>query len=293
MRISDKRWDEWFSAPLTDEVSAESELSGIIACMKVAKAGGIIRLTSTRLWVYRRVRRLWPYTMWNEEKTLSEVLKVSPHKVAIELPRTLYRAIITKPQRSDFIRWPWVRGVFGCVGSVYNPKRGYYCIMRFHSKALWHSVRRVLATSEIPCSVRESENVQEIIIRNLKQIVQFCYLMNLPLIAQSLEERSILRSSRDLANKQANCDSANIKRTLRTSHKHLEYIAYLQSLGDPTLVDDKLIPLVRMRLKYPEASLSELGDLLRPQVSKSTVKYRLKKLLDIAIAAGYNPNGDK
>ena len=34
MKISTERWDEWFSAPVTDAVSAESELSGIVACMK-------------------------------------------------------------------------------------------------------------------------------------------------------------------------------------------------------------------------------------------------------------------
>ena len=57
----------------------------------------------------------------------------------------------------------------------------------------------------------------------------------------------------------------------------------------PGLIPEKLEPLVRVRLAYPEASLSDLGDLLRPQVSKSTVKYRLNKLRMIAESAGFSP----
>ena len=293
MKISNKQWDEWFAAPVTDTISAESELSGIISCMGVVRSGGVLRLTSNRLWVFRRIRRLWPKSRWNGEKELNEILKVSPHSVAIELPRPLYRKIYTKPQRSEFIRWPWMRGVFGCVGSIYNPKRGYYCIMRFHSDLIWRSVRNLLSNSDIPCTMRENKGVHEIIIRDFRQIVRFCYFMNLQSMAQGLEERSIMRYSRDLANKQANCDSANIKRALKTSREHIAYLEYLLKLGDPSLVSDKLAPVMRMRLLHPESSLSELGDMLKPQVSKSTVKYRLKKLLDIAVAAGYAPQGSE
>ena len=56
------------------------------------------------------------------------------------------------------------------------------------------------------------------------------------------------------------------------------------------MIPEKLIPLARARLENPEATLSDLGDLLRPQVSKSTVKYRLKKLLAIAEEAGFDPS---
>ena len=56
---------------------------------------------------------------------------------------------------------------------------------------------------------------------------------------------------------------------------------------DAELIPDKLLPLARARLEHPESSLSDLGDLLRPQVSKSTVKYRLAKLRAIAEEAGF------
>ena len=59
------------------------------------------------------------------------------------------------------------------------------------------------------------------------------------------------------------------------------------------MIPEKLLPLARARLEYPEASLSDLGDLLRPQVSKSTVKYRLAKLRAVAEAAGFVRSGNE
>ena len=197
MKISTAQWDEWFLAPVTDAVSAESELSGIVACMNKQTVGTEVRISSSRLWVYRRFRRLWPCVRWSV------------------LPQSLYKTILTKRHRRDFIRWAWARGVFGCAGSVYNPKRGYYCIMRFHDASVARNMSELLEGSEITFSARDKENVRELTIRDLQQIMRFCYFMGMSALAQTLEKRSIMRGSRDLANKQANCDSANIRRTWR------------------------------------------------------------------------------
>lgn len=289
MKISTEQWDEWFLAPVTDAVSAESELSGIVACMNRQTVGAEARISSSRLWVYRRFRRLWPYVRWSSEADLSEILRVQNRKVAVVLPQSLYRMILAKRHRRDFIRWAWARGVFGCAGSVYNPKRGYYCIMRFHDASVARSMSELLEGSEITFSARDKENVRELTIRDLQQIMRFCYFMGMSALAQNLEKRSIMRGSRDLANKQANCDSANIRRSVKTSRQHVAMIDFLRRL-DVKLIPEKLIPLARARIENPEATLSDLGDLLRPQVSKSTVKYRLKKLLAIAEEAGFDPS---
>ncbi len=288
MRINTEQWDEWLFAHPTDTISAESELAGIIACMRTQKTNNGIRVSSPRLWVFRRLRRLWPLVVWGRERDLSEILYIRARKVAIDLPEPLYRQIVSKPRRSDFIRWSWVRGVFGCTGSIYNPRRGYYCLMRIHDESVLRSVRGVFSVSGVTFSVREKGRAYELMIRDLQGIVRFCHFIGLSQRAQRLEERSLLRSNRDLANKQANCDAANIRRSLRTSRKSVTMIEFLRD-HDVNLIPRKLIPLAKLRLDYPEATLSELGDKLHPQVSKSTVKYRLEKIRQIAVTAGFLP----
>lgn len=286
MKIGDQQWDEWFAAPVTDTVSAESELAGIVSCMNVRNFKDKKRISSNRLWVYRRFGRLWPYTGWSGELELPDMLKVAPRKAVLDLTPSLYRRICAKPRCNGFIRWAWARGVFGCTGNIYNPKRGYYLIMRFHSESVARSMQDLLEGTMLTCSTREKNEVIEITIRDLQHLVRFCYFIGLGQVAQQLQERSLVRSGRDLANKQANCDSANIRRSVLTSRKHTAFINYLLE-HDPEIIPDSQIPLVRARLKYPEATLSELGDILRPQVSKSTVKYRLKKLENLAESLGF------
>ena len=41
-------------------------------------------------------------------------------------------------------------------------------------------------------------------------------------------------------------------------------------------------PFAELRLQYPEATLKELGMMLSPQVGKSGVNHRLRKLSEIA-----------
>ena len=287
MKISTERWDEWFSAPVTDTVSAESELSGIVSCMKTRFEGSSVELSLPRLWVFRRVRRLWPRVSWSAERELIDILRVRGRRVSLCVPTVLYDKIVSRVKRDDFIRWTWARGVYGCTGGIYNPRRGYYCVMRFHDETVFRGVADLLDGSGVTCSQRRTQGVWELSIRDLQHIMRFCYFIGLESVAADLEERSMMRSNRDLANKQANCDSANIRRSVKTSREHRAFVEFLFKNAHADLIPEKLMPLAVARLEHPEASLSDLGDLLRPQVSKSTVKYRLAKLRAVAEEAGF------
>ena len=87
MKISTKRWDEWLLAPVTDVVSAESELSGIISCVRSRSDGDRVRLALPRLWVFRRVRRLWPRVSWTAECDLTDILCLRGRHVSLAVPR--------------------------------------------------------------------------------------------------------------------------------------------------------------------------------------------------------------
>ena len=47
-------------------------------------------------------------------------------------------------------------------------------------------------------------------------------------------------------------------------------------------MDESLKEIAELRLKNPNASLLELGKMLRKPVGKSGVNYRLKKIMEIA-----------
>ncbi len=287
MKISNYQWDQWLSAPVTDQISAESELSGLIVCMERAVTGiNQIQCGTSRIWPFRRIRRLWRATQWAKKWTPRNLLRIQREKVCLNLPLELYREICAKPEREDFIRWAWARGVFGVTGGIYNPRRGYYCTFRIHDPLIASGIKELLSSNEISSSQRVKEGVYEITIRDLHQIVRFCYYMNMTGQAQDLEKKAMIRSMRDHANRQANCDDANIRRSVESARHQIQIAKFFKDLSED-LVPEDLSSLIELRLQYPSATLQELGNLLDPKVSKSTVKYRWKKLQILAENAGF------
>ena len=101
-----------------------------------------------------------------------------------------------------------------------------------------------------------------------------------------MEDKAIMRSMRDRANRIRNCDTANIRRALRVAEEQTALALRLRDTGVIGRLPPSLRHLVEARLKNPEASLSELGEGLSPPITKSTVKYRWQRLGGYAEAMG-------
>lgn len=96
------------------------------------------------------------------------------------------------------------------------------------------------------------------------------------------DEQRLRRSLRNQANRLANADAANVRRTIEAAAAQTRAVeAVIEEVGwdglDPDLRDVALA-----RLANPDASLSELGELCDPPVGKSSVHRRLRRLLALA-----------
>ncbi|MEG1519381.1 MAG: DNA-binding protein WhiA [Clostridia bacterium] len=90
------------------------------------------------------------------------------------------------------------------------------------------------------------------------------------------------RQTRNLVNRQTNCELANIDKTVKSAEKQIEAIDYIEKSVGLDFLDDKLKEIAVLRRKHPDVSLEELGELLSPPISKSGVNHRLRKLVSIA-----------
>ena len=96
------------------------------------------------------------------------------------------------------------------------------------------------------------------------------------------ENVRILKEMRNSINRQVNCETANIKKTVSAAARQIEDIQYIRdTLGFGTLPKG-LAEIARVRLEHPEVSLKELGEMLDPPIGKSGVNHRLRKLSEIA-----------
>jgi hypothetical protein len=92
----------------------------------------------------------------------------------------------------------------------------------------------------------------------------------------------ILKDVRNKANRIANCDAANIDRTLKASDKQIADIEYIsEKVGLENLPPD-LEEIAEVRLEFPEMSLRELGEALEKPIGRSGANHRLKRISEFA-----------
>ena len=98
----------------------------------------------------------------------------------------------------------------------------------------------------------------------------------------NLENVRILKEMRNSVNRQVNCETANINKTVNAAVKQVEDIRYIEDTVGLKTLPEGLFEMADLRLQYPEAALKELGAMLSPPVGKSGVNHRLRKISSIA-----------
>ena len=97
-----------------------------------------------------------------------------------------------------------------------------------------------------------------------------------------MENVRILKDMSNYYNRQVNCETANIKKTVTTAYRQIEDIQLIMKLKGIQYLPDKLQEIAMMRIEHPDVPLQELGLMLEPPLGKSGVNHRLIKISQIA-----------
>jgi hypothetical protein len=122
-----------------------------------------------------------------------------------------------------------------------------------------------------------------------EHIVDLLNIMEAHVALMDLENVRILKEMRNSVNRQVNCETANISKTVGAAVKQMEDIDYIRKKRGLESLPDNLREVALLRLEYPEASLKELGMRLSPTVGKSGVNHRLRRISEIAEELGRKP----
>ena len=91
------------------------------------------------------------------------------------------------------------------------------------------------------------------------------------------------RDMNNKVNRQINCDSANADKVVATAQQQLEAILRIKEQYGLDILPEKLHEAALLRIANPEASLADLAKLSYPSVTKSTLNYRLKKIMEFRV----------
>ena len=87
---------------------------------------------------------------------------------------------------------------------------------------------------------------------------------------------------RNTITRRVNCDSANADKVVVAAQEQLDAIRSIVREFGLDALPEPLKDAALLRIANPEASLSDLAQLSYPQVTKSCLSHRLKKIMSLA-----------
>jgi len=173
------------------------------------------------------------------------------------------------------------RGAFLAHGSLTEPGRSsaleITCPGPEAALALVGAARRLGISSK----AREVRGVDRVVVRDGDAISVLLTRLGAHESVLAWEERRMRREVRATANRLANFDDANLRRSARAAVAASARVTRaLDILGDE--VPDHLREAGRLRIEHGQASLEELGALASPPMTKDAIAGRIRRLLAMA-----------
>ena len=175
-----------------------------------------------------------------------------------------------------------IRGCFLGSGSVNNPEINYHLEITFSQIINMKKIQNLIEQKGIKVKTLEKENKYSIYIKEAEEISRLLALMGASKGVLKFEEIRIQREMRGKVNRIVNCETANLNKTINAAVQQIEAIKKLKDQGKFGKLNDNLKEIANLRLKNPDISYEELGNMLKNPIGKSGVNYRLKKIIEIA-----------
>ncbi len=173
------------------------------------------------------------------------------------------------------------RGAFLAHGSLTEPGRSssleITCPGPESALALVGAARRL----GIPARPREVRGVDRVVVRDGDAIGALLTRLGAHESVLAWEDRRVRREVRATANRLANFDDANLRRSARAAVAAGARVQRALEILDGD-AHEHLLAAGALRIQHPQASLEELGVLADPPMTKDAVAGRIRRLLAMA-----------
>ena len=185
--------------------------------------------------------------------------------------------------RSKCCKRAYLRGVFMGAGTMTDPNKGYHLEFVCTTKTLAADLKKMI-NSFVALNAKTVKRKEKYIVymKSAEYICDTLSLMGADGQRLAFED---VRMRKELLNETVrltNCDSANTDRTLDASQHQIENIKKIQEMAGLDTLPEKLRVAAELRLEYPEASLTQLGEMMDPPMKKSGINNRFRKIEEIA-----------
>jgi cell division protein WhiA len=183
-------------------------------------------------------------------------------------------------------RGAFLRGCLIGAGSANAPQREAHLEIVTPHEAFAADLVHLLENLEFHAGMRMRRGSYVVYLKGRDEVAGLLALTGAHEAALQVEEQSVVREVRSRANRLANCDSANLRRTSAAASQQLEAIASLERSGRLESLPVALRDMAELRQEYPYLNLSELAEAGGEGLTRSAVNHRLRRLVEAAERSG-------
>lgn len=291
-----------FTAEVKNEVSklelnktdSLSELSGIMHEFKDLKVTTENASVARRIFkivkdIYKVNAVITVRKGYNYHKNYIYILEIKQKKDIIINDLSLNSPVLDNYLVDDeYLLRAYLRGLFLICGSINDPKKSRYHL-EFVVNDLDYAnfISDKLNYFNLNSKVIKRDLKYMVYIKEAEKIGDFLRIINATSAVLYYEDIRIYRDHKNMTNRLNNCEQANVDKIIQTAFNQVKDINKIKNeFGSLDILDDKTRIIAEYRLKYPEASLQELSEIIgvetESKLSKSGVYHRMKKITEIA-----------
>ncbi len=174
----------------------------------------------------------------------------------------------------------FLKGVFLACGTVNDPSKSYGLELILKDENRQKTLFDFLVSIGFSPKLSKRKNKYLVYFRSSEQIENFLAKIGAVNATFSVMNSKIYKDVTNNVNRVANCDSANISKTVKATEKYIDAILNLIETGKIEILPEQLQETALKRIEFKELNFEQLGKKFSPPISKSGIYHRLEKILD-------------
>lgn len=176
----------------------------------------------------------------------------------------------------------FLRGAFLSCGTVTSPESGYHLEFVVPYKKLCTDLMKFLDELNLNPKyiVRKGNHI--VYFKDSESIEDILAIIGAQDASLYVMGIKIEKDVKNKVNRKLNFEISNISKTVDAAQIQISSIELIESRQGLSSLPENLQKIARLRLEYPESSLSELEKLLDEPISRSGINHRLNKIVKIA-----------
>ena len=200
----------------------------------------------------------------------------------IERGKTLAHHVNFGVIEEECCRVSFIRGAFLAGGTVTDPEKRYHLELATSHKSVARETFSILL--DINLSPKESSRGANTLLyfKQSDAIADFLTTIGASTTAMNVITAKVEKEMNNKITRRVNCDSANAEKTVTAAQEQIAAIRRFAGAYGLDALPEPLKDAALLRVANPEASLADLARLSFPEVSKSCLSHRLKKIAELA-----------